>query len=1042
MISKSAALTDRVIERRHVRETPARAASVRKAIVLGAGHPFRGQSPSALSETENHWSVLDWLSDAFSVIGADLHLVGGYRLSEIARRYPDLPISANTEWRETGPVESLFLAPLSTACVHYVCYSDTVFSKESIARMEKAKGDIVLAADSQWRRRYGNRSASDIESAEKISADGTKVTAIRRDIPVDEACAEFTGLMRLSDRALARLMRFRSEERARFRNASLPQLLEAFLSVGFDIGWVDIEDNWAELNAPTDLSRFVLGTKAETLERLRPLVAKSAIGEQVAVTQGDWHKNRERCLSRISEKLTGRKLIVRSSAVNEDGWDAANAGAYLSLLNVPAAEPEKCAGAIDDVFASYGDENDHHQVLIQKMITDVAVSGVVFTRTLSFGGPYYTINYDESSARPDTVTSGAGDALKTLIINRQANHLPDESNPLLHGLLPAVRELETLVAHDTLDIEFIISSDGVVHIVQLRPIAVDHGRWRGGSDRQVGALLDQAVDAYKALSAPGPFVLGEQTLFSNMSDWNPAEIIGTRPRPLALSLYRSLVTDEIWARQRAEYGYRDVRPQRLMAVFAGQPYIDVRASFNSFIPVSLDDDLASRLVAHYHRRLSQSPATHDKIEFDIVFSCMTLDFENASSRLSGDGFSEADIRGLREALSALTNTGLKRCDHDLAQIEILNQRRQRILKSNLTDLDKALSLLEDCQRYGSLPFAHLARAGFVAVSLLRSAVNAGIVPADMAAEFMRSVETVATRFSDDASGAAKDKGSWERLIADYGHLRPGTYEITSPCYRSDPDFYLRPLADGARGADAAKESWRWPEDIRRALDASFANAGLDIDCDGFDAFARTAIEGREYAKFCFTRNLSDALEAIAAFGATAGLNRETLSYIEREDLVSLAGGMAPSNPGEWLKARARENKDLHNLSHGIELPPVIAKEADFEAFCYPESHPNFVSSGVVSAAIVCLDNQQRDDINLENRIVLIRQADPGYDWLFGYPIAGLITAYGGANSHMAIRAAEFDLPAAIGVGERMYEQLAGANIIRLDCQNRNIEIVR
>ena len=39
-----------------------------------------------------------------------------------------------------------------------------------------------------------------------------------------------------------------------------------------------------------------------------------------------------------------------------------------------------------------------------------------------------------------------------------------------------------------------------------------------------------------------------------------------------------------------------------------------------------------------------------------------------------------------------------------------------------------------------------------------------------------------------------------------------------------------------------------------------------------------------------------------------------------------------------------------------------------------------------------------------------------------YPIAGFITAWGGANSHMAIRAGEQQIPAIIGAGELLYQQ--------------------
>mgnify|MGYP003314205154 CR=1 FL=1 len=63
----------------------------------------------------------------------------------------------------------------------------------------------------------------------------------------------------------------------------------------------------------------------------------------------------------------------------------------------------------------------------------------------------------------------------------------------------------------------------------------------------------------------------------------------------------------------------------------------------------------------------------------------------------------------------------------------------------------------------------------------------------------------------------------------------------------------------------------------------------------------------------------------------------------------------------------------------------------------------------------------------------------GFDWIFTRNIIGLVSQYGGANSHMAIRCAEFGLPAAIGCGERTFERLVGARKIEL---NAGEEILR
>ena len=79
---------------------------------------------------------------------------------------------------------------------------------------------------------------------------------------------------------------------------------------------------------------------------------------------------------------------------------------------------------------------------------------------------------------------------------------------------------------------------------------------------------------------------------------------------------------------------------------------------------------------------------------------------------------------------------------------------------------------------------------------------------------------------------------------------------------------------------------------------------------------------------------------------------------------------------------------------------------------------------------------------INGKIILIENADPGCDFIFNYEILGLITKYGGANSHMAIRCAEFNLPAAIGCGEQIFDSLKNrTKKIILDClKNKIIKI--
>ena len=79
--------------------------------------------------------------------------------------------------------------------------------------------------------------------------------------------------------------------------------------------------------------------------------------------------------------------------------------------------------------------------------------------------------------------------------------------------------------------------------------------------------------------------------------------------------------------------------------------------------------------------------------------------------------------------------------------------------------------------------------------------------------------------------------------------------------------------------------------------------------------------------------------------------------------------------------------------------------------------------------------------DIENKIILIENADPGHDWIFTKNPLGLITKYGGIESHMAIRCAEIKLPAMLGCGEIIFDQLCIASKIMLDCKNEQFLIL-
>ena len=113
-----------------------------------------------------------------------------------------------------------------------------------------------------------------------------------------------------------------------------------------------------------------------------------------------------------------------------------------------------------NALKSHGNEaveghSANDQVIVQSMINNPTMSGVLFTHELSSGAPYYVINYDDVSGRTDTVTSGNGEyANKSLYVLRHKTGLSRSSR--ITKLLEAVAELERVLGSQYLDIEFAI----------------------------------------------------------------------------------------------------------------------------------------------------------------------------------------------------------------------------------------------------------------------------------------------------------------------------------------------------------------------------------------------------------------------------------------------------------------------------------------------------------------------------------------------------------------------------------------------------------
>lgn len=783
--------------------------------------------------------------------------------------------------------------------------------------------------------------------------------------------------------------------------------------------------------------QITFGTKAEVLSSLE--MSGFNIPEPLYFTVAQWSKDPYKAIRQIydTHAHSGTRLAVRSSAKSEDGAESSQAGAFQSLLHIPSEQPKALIKAIVSVADHLHDPND--QILIQPMVQNVQISGVAMTRVLDDGSPYYVINYDDCSGRTDTITSGQG-ANKVVYIYRGA-HNEDFTSLRLHSVVELIKSLESLFKKIPLDIEFAVDDNNVAHLLQVRRIC-SKKHWHPQVERWVEKRIAHVEHFVKESMSPRTGLLGKTTSFGLMPDWNPAEMIGVSPRPLALSLYRELITKKVWRTAREHMGYRSLPPVELMVEVCGRPFIDIRASFNSFLPDGLSDSLGERLVGAFLERLDANPSLHDKVEFEIVPTAVDCDFEEQFIQRYPSLLTPQELEEYKQLLLGLTQKSLQAngtLHNSLKTIDTLHEIQKTSCRpsmgSNLLDCCQQITtLIEDCTVMGTLPFAIIARHAFIAEAILRSCVRVGALTSSRLEEFKRSVKTISGELTKDFSAVCNGEMQRDTFFARYGHLRPGTYDILSPCYSQRSDLF-----EAASTPQVVTEhTFTLTYAEEKLLNAALDNAGLNIQAERLLAYADQAIAGREYAKFVFTRHVSDILELVSCWGKQINLSLEQLSMLPIHEITGALFTPLHANAAQHYIKRVQENQHYYEVDRSFKLSYLIRSPKDVYIVPLHRGAPNFITGKRLEAPIVTLDIQSTGSESLHGCIVCIESADPGYDWIFTRGIAGLVTRYGGANSHMAIRCAEYGLPAAIGCGEQLFDQVASATRCVLDCSNKTI----
>ena len=176
-----------------------------RPIIIGAGRgarlgPETEEIPKTLVKVMGR-PMLDWILDAITSAGwsrRDVIFIGGYRIDVLRERYPEFTYVENRDWANNNILLSLLCAREHLKDGFLCTYSDIVYRPSIVQSLVASKHHSTLGCDTDWRRRYRDRSQHPESDGEKLLAEGDRVVRISRKIDPAEASGEYVGVARFT----------------------------------------------------------------------------------------------------------------------------------------------------------------------------------------------------------------------------------------------------------------------------------------------------------------------------------------------------------------------------------------------------------------------------------------------------------------------------------------------------------------------------------------------------------------------------------------------------------------------------------------------------------------------------------------------------------------------------------------------------------------------------------------------------------------------------------------------------------------------------
>ncbi len=247
-----------------------------RPVIIGAGRGSRlghltDASPKPLVHVMGR-SMLEWILDALAEGGfarKDVVFICGYQADVIRARYPEFTYVENRDWEKNNILASLLFARPLLGNGFVSTYADIVYRGSVVRDLVASPHAMALGCDTDWRRRYRDRSQHPETDGEKMRGerDSDRIVELSRRIAPAEAAGEFIGVTKFTADGARTLLDAYDRVAARypdptqpyregrtFAKAYLIDLFQEMVEGGADFRRVDMNGGYMEIDTLEDHS--------------------------------------------------------------------------------------------------------------------------------------------------------------------------------------------------------------------------------------------------------------------------------------------------------------------------------------------------------------------------------------------------------------------------------------------------------------------------------------------------------------------------------------------------------------------------------------------------------------------------------------------------------------------------------------------------------------------------------------------------------------------------------------------------------------------